>query len=172
MSSTTTTTFTASVFTIDSQIKYQKILVPHDGSEMSDKALSHAAYLSKISGAEIVVLNVIEPEVIPPSTLLTFIKSDTTLEDAKQDLRNTLEGGVKQMLDKRIRQCKDAGINKISYKIRIGKPVDEIVSLSEEMDFDIIFMASSRITSSIRVIGSTVRKVIDSIRKPVLLIHE
>jgi hypothetical protein len=77
--------------------------------------------LSKISGAEIVVLNVIEPEVIPPSTLLTFIKSDTPLENAKQDLRNTLEGGVKQMLDKRIRQCKDAGINKISYKIRIGK---------------------------------------------------
>jgi hypothetical protein len=69
--------------------------------------------LSKISGAEIVVLNVIEPEVIPPSTLLTFIKSDTPLENAKQDLRNTLEEGVKQMLDKRIRQCKGAGINKI-----------------------------------------------------------
>ena len=48
------------LITIDSQIKYQKILVSHDGSEMSDKALSHAAYLSKISGAEIVVLNVIE----------------------------------------------------------------------------------------------------------------
>ena len=85
MSSTTTaTTFTTIRFTIDPQIKYQKILVPHDGSEMSDKALSHAAYLSQISGAEIVVLNVIEPEVIPPSTLLTFIKSDTSLEKAKR----------------------------------------------------------------------------------------
>src|SRR5919199_5133298 len=98
-------------FTIDSQIRYQKILVPHDGSVMSDKALSHAAYLSKISGAEIVVINVIEPEVIPPSTLLTFIKPDRPIEKAKEDLRNTLEGEVKQMLDDRIRQCKDAGIN-------------------------------------------------------------
>lgn len=170
--SSATTSFTASVFTIDPQIKYQKILVPHDGSQMSDKALNHAAYLSKISGAEIVVLNIIEPEVIPPSTLLTFIKSDASLEKAKQDLRNTLEGGVKQMLDEKIRQCKDAGVNKISYKIRVGKPVNEIVHLSEEMEFDIIIMASSRITSSVRVLGSTVRKVIDSIRKPVLLIHE
>ena len=34
---------TTNLFSIDSQIKYQKILVPHDGSEMSDKALSHAA---------------------------------------------------------------------------------------------------------------------------------
>ena len=165
MSSTT-------AFTIDSQIGYQKILVPHDGSMMSDKALSHAAYLSKISGAEIVVLNVIEREVILPSTLLTFIKSDTPIEKAKEDLRNALEGGVKQMLDERIRQCKHAGINKISHKIRTGKIVDEIVHQSEEIDFDLIIMASSRITSSIRVLGSIVRRVVDSIRKPVLLVHE
>jgi nucleotide-binding universal stress UspA family protein len=165
MSSTT-------AFIIDPQIRYQKILVPHDGSVMSDKALSHAAYLSKVSGAEIVVLNIIEDVVIPPSTLLTFIKSDTPIEKAKEDLRNALEGGVKQMLDERIRQCKDAGVNKISYKIRAGKIVDEIVRQSEEMDFDLIIMASSRISSYVRVLGSIVRKVADSIRKPVLLIHE
>jgi hypothetical protein len=53
---------------------------------MSDKALNHAAYLSKISGAEIVVLNVIEDVVIPPSTLLTFIKSDISVEKAKDAL--------------------------------------------------------------------------------------
>ena len=139
---------------------------------MSDKALSHAAYLSKISGAEIVVLNVIEDVVIPPSTLLTFIKSDTPIEKAKEDLRNTLEGGVKQMLYERIIQCKDAGINKISYKIRTGKIVDEIIHQSEEMDFDLIVMASSRITSKIRVLGSVVKRVLDSARKPVLIIHE
>jgi nucleotide-binding universal stress UspA family protein len=139
---------------------------------MSDKALNHAAYLSKISGAEIVVLNVIEPDIIPPSTLLAFIKSDISLEKAKQDLINTLEEPVRQMLVERIRQCKDAGINKISYEIHVGKPVNEIAHLSEQMDFDIIIMASSRITSPVRVLGSTVRKVIDSIRKPVVLIHE
>ena len=109
-------TYTTNLFSIDYQIKYQKILVPHDGSEMSDKALSHATYLSKISGAEIVILNVIEHDVVPPSALLGFVKSDTSIEQAKEDLRDTLEGGVKQMLDERIRQCKDAGINKISYK--------------------------------------------------------
>ena len=92
MSSTTSST--TNLFSIDSQIRYQKILVPHDGSIMSDKTLSHAAYLSKISSAEIMILNVIEREVIPPSTLLTFIKSDTPIEKAKEDLRNTLEGGV------------------------------------------------------------------------------
>ena len=93
MSSATSTT--GNLFSADPQVRYQKILVPHDGSVMSDKALNHAAYLSKTSGAEIIVLNVIEYEVIPPSTLLTFIKSDTPIEKAKEDLRNALEGGVK-----------------------------------------------------------------------------
>ena len=139
---------------------------------MPDKALSHAAYLSKISGAEIVILNVIEHDVIPPSALLGFVKPDTPVEKVKEDLRNTLEGGVRQMLDERIRQCKDAGINKISYKIRTGKIVDEIVHQSEEMDCDLIIMASSRITSYVRVLGSVVRRVLDSARKPVLIIHE
>ena len=31
--------------------QYKKILVPHDGSEVSDKALAHAVYLSKVSKA-------------------------------------------------------------------------------------------------------------------------
>jgi hypothetical protein len=39
---------------------YTKILVPHDGKEMSDKSLSHAIYLSNLSGAEIVILRIIE----------------------------------------------------------------------------------------------------------------
>jgi nucleotide-binding universal stress UspA family protein len=132
MGSTTTTG--TNLFSLHSQIRYEKILVPHDGSEMSDKALIHAAYLAKISGAEIVLLNVIENEIIPSSTLLTFVRSDTPIEQAKQDLRNALEERVKQMLDERIRPCKDAGLSKISYKIRTGKVVDEIVHQSEEMD--------------------------------------
>ena len=165
MSSTT-------AFTVDSQIRYQKILVPHDVYVMSDNTLSHAAYSSKISEAEIVIRNVIETEIIPPSALLAYFKSDTPIEKAKEDLRNTLEGGVKQMLYERIIQCKDAGINKISYKIRTGKIVDEIIHQSEEMDFDLIVMASSRITSKIRVLGSVVKRVLDSARKPVLIIHE
>lgn len=45
---------------LDSKIRYERILVPHDGSEMSDKALKHAVYLSKISGTEIVILHVLE----------------------------------------------------------------------------------------------------------------
>jgi nucleotide-binding universal stress UspA family protein len=60
--------------TISPVQQYQKILIAHDGSEMSDKALRHALYLSKASGAELVIMNIIEAEVIPPSFVLAFMK--------------------------------------------------------------------------------------------------
>jgi hypothetical protein len=46
------------------------------------------------------------------------------------------------------------------------------VRITEENGYDLIVMASSRISSSVRLLGSTTKGVIDSIRKPVLIIHE
>jgi hypothetical protein len=44
---------------LDSKIQYVRTLL-HDGSEMSDSALRHGVYLSKISGREIIILHVLE----------------------------------------------------------------------------------------------------------------
>jgi nucleotide-binding universal stress UspA family protein len=78
----------------------------------------------------------------------------------------------KQMLDERIRRYEDADINKISCKIRTGKIVDAIVHQSEETDCDLIVMTSSKIILYVRLLRSVVRRVLDSIRKPILIIHE
>jgi hypothetical protein len=54
------------------------------------------------------------------------------------------------------------------YKLSIKLEVHQ----SERIDFDLIVMASSRITSKVRVLRSVVRRVLDSTRKPVLIVHE
>jgi nucleotide-binding universal stress UspA family protein len=156
--------------------KYSRILVPHDGSEISDKALAHTIYQSKISGAEIVILNVVEHiESKESSTMTATVKGE--VEGGKfdrtrrADLEITVEGEVKQMIEDKIRLCKEAGVtSQISYKIQTGKPVDEIVKLAEEMNIDLIVMASSKITSPVMVLGSITRRVIDGTKKPVLVI--
>ncbi len=56
-------------------LSYKKILVPHDGSEMSDRTLMRATYPSKLSGAELVFVHVLEPEMIPPGALFGFYKA-------------------------------------------------------------------------------------------------
>jgi nucleotide-binding universal stress UspA family protein len=154
--------------------KYKMILVPHDGSEISDKALNHAIYLSKVSDAEIIILNVLDRIGSKDSSavLATMKRGEGEHNKANKDLEITMEGGVKQMIEEKMKLCKEAGVkSKVSYKIQTGKPLDEIVKLSEEMNIDLVVMASSRIISSIRVLGSTTRKVISTIKKPVLVIH-
>ncbi len=149
---------------------YKKILVTHDGSEMSNNALLHAILLTKIANAELVIVNVIEEDVVPPSTLLSFLVKEGDLNKSKEELRNKLEGAVKKMLEEKIKEYKDH-IN-LSYKVLVGEPTDEIIKYAEESGIDLIVMASRKITSIVRAIGSTVRKVIDNTRKPVLVIHE
>lgn len=142
---------------LDSKIRYERILVPHDGSEMSDKALKHAVYLSKISGTEIVILHVLERK---------------SREKGRKSVTTKAEDDMRQLLEKRIKLYKKAGINEVSYIIRAGRPADQIVSLVGERYYDLVVMASSRISSTIRIIlGSNAKKVLDSVAKPILVIR-
>ena len=89
-------------------------------------------------------------------------------------LEVTIYGGVKQIVEEKIKLCKEAGVKaQISYKIQTGRPpVDVIINVADDMNVDLIIMTSSKIASSIKVHVSITRKVIDSTNKPVLVIHE
>jgi nucleotide-binding universal stress UspA family protein len=156
-------------------IKYNRLLVPHDGSVLSDKALNHAIYLSKLLNAEIVILNVLEHLHSKDSSSITATsKEEPGSKKSDRNLEIKIEGDVKDMIEQKISLCKQAGVeSQVSYKIQTGKPVDEIVKVSDEMSVDLIVMASRKDSSLVKkILGSTVRKVMDSITKPVLVIHE
>lgn len=166
--------------------QYKKILVPDDSSELSDKALSHAIYLSNVTGAEIVILNIVKDigKIQPTTISATTTKEERelggevaekrTTADDKKDIQITIEGHAGQMMEKRIRLCKEVGAkNQISYKMLTGKNlVEEILDLSENMNIDLTIMASSKVTSPILGLTSITRKVIDGSKNPVLVIHE
>jgi nucleotide-binding universal stress UspA family protein len=117
-------------------------------------------------------MNVIDTDVIPPSTLLAFIRHDKPLDQAKEDLKNILEGGVKQMLEERVRVSKELGAERVSHMVGAGKPAEEIIAVAEEENCDVVVMASGKIMSPVRSLGSVARRVLDSTRKPILIIHE
>lgn len=153
--------------------QYKRILVPDDRSESSDNALSQAIYLSNSTGAEIVVLNVIKNiDKIEHTTIEAT--SNASDEKNKGDIHITLKGQAEQMVEERIKQCKQAGAkNQVSYKMQTGKNlVDEILDLSEQMNIDLIVMASSKVTSPIMGLTSATRKIIDGANRPVLVIHD
>ncbi|MGA7544106.1 MAG: universal stress protein [Nitrososphaeraceae archaeon] len=168
--------------------RYKKILVPDDFSELSDTALSHAIYISNSTGADLVILNIITDTEIKPTTISAITKEEVgegkegiievgiveNKVDKHDDIHVSLEGQAEQMVKERVRLCKESGAkNQISYKMQTGKNVvDEILGLSEEMDIDLIVMSSSKVTATIRGLTSTTRKVIDSAKRPVLVIYE
>jgi nucleotide-binding universal stress UspA family protein len=146
---------------------------------MSDKALRYAIYLSKIFDSDIFILNVVENyedlKYVLPATIRAEANSERSTKSGLQrgDLKVSVEGALRKVIEEKISLCKEAGLNTpITYEIRTGNPSDEIVKVAELTEFDLVVMASHRITSTIKSIGSITRKVMDTIRKPILLIHE
>lgn len=85
---------------------------------MSDKALSHAIYLAKLSDAEIIILNVLERLEKTDSSVSATLKEG---EDDKSsaDLEITMTRKVKQLIEEKMRLCREAGVkSQISYQIQ------------------------------------------------------
>jgi len=96
-------------------LQYETILVPHDGSTMADIALKHAIYLSDISRAEIIILNLVEDidSVDSSAVLVTSRERNET----RNNYEIKLEGEVKSMVEEKIRLCKQVGL-KVKYHIK------------------------------------------------------
>jgi nucleotide-binding universal stress UspA family protein len=151
--------------------KYSTILVPHDGSEMSEKAVEESIKFAKIFGSEIMILYVVDERYAPPSSLLSFISNRTSLKEAKNELKRVLETGAQAMLDKTASKIKEDGI-KSKIIIRVGSPAKEIVETAREIKCDIIIMGSRSLKSGrLRALGSVARKVAEIASCPVMLVH-
>jgi CBS domain-containing protein/nucleotide-binding universal stress UspA family protein len=166
---------------LESIPKFKRILVPYDASQMSDRALRYAIYLSKVSESDIFILNVIESYEDLKDVLPTTIRAEQERKPERPnqdepdgiDLKVSVEGALRKVIEEKISLCQQAGLKtQVSYEIHTGKASDEIIDLVGKRDFDLIVMATHRITSPIKSIGSTARKVMDNVKKPILLIHE
>ena len=95
-------------------------MVPDDGSELFYKALSHGIYLSNLTGAEIVILNVIgDIEKLKPTTISAVTNEELDIEKGKEsevivqgtesktatkkDIEITMGGQAERMIENRIR---------------------------------------------------------------------
>jgi nucleotide-binding universal stress UspA family protein len=151
---------------------FRKILVPDDGKEISNKALSYAIYISNLSGAEIVILRVIGDVDKLGDTSVKVSQDGTTMKNNKKDLRRNVEGELVDAMEEKIRKCTQAGSkNKISYQIKTGSTQEEIVKECEQTKYDLIVMATSHLDSWMRSLFSETRKIISNINIPVLIVQ-
>ncbi len=163
---------------------FRKILVTHDGKDKSNKAINYAIYLSKLSGAEITILQIInDAEQLedtsvnisnyqPPSPSSSTIPNSPSTALNKQDYVEKIEGDLIDSMEEKIKKIEQAGCkNKVLYKLKTGKIVDEIVSEVNEMNYDLVILTSSHLHSWIESLFSNTRKIISNIHTSVLIPH-
>ncbi|EKQ55763.1 MAG: universal stress protein UspA-like protein [Methanobacterium sp. Maddingley MBC34] len=147
---------------------YQKILLPTDGSKFAEKAAEHAIWIASKSGAEIIVLNVIETSSLvglPAEDLIVRIK-----EMLKEEGRRSLER-ISEMVTEEEKELKIEDIQ-ITLKTEEGSPADAILKTVEKEDVDLVVMGTSGKHGLDRfLLGSVTEKVVRSAKCPVLAVH-
>jgi nucleotide-binding universal stress UspA family protein len=147
-----------------------KILVPHDGTEMSEKALEKAVELAKGFNAELVLLHIIEQIPVPPSIMLG---GDTVLINrARRSIRRELEEGWNKLGESKIRQIQKDRI-RATCECLSGSADEQILRFTKNNKIDMIVMGSRRLkgVSKIKALGSVTRKVSELADCPVLIVH-
>lgn len=149
--------------------KYQKILVPYDGSKYSQNALDEAIMIAKRFGSDLVLLSVIDtvaaapqnlykPEVVGAKKLVKYLKKAFS----EIDLR----------LRDKVIHCKDNGV-KADHEIITGSPADTILNFAKKRKISLIVMGSQGLAgiSKIRALGSVSRKVSEKAACPVMIVR-
>ncbi len=146
-----------------------RILVPHDGTEMSDRALAKATEFAKALKAEMLIVHIVDSRFVPPSATLGLIGDRTSLESAKTQLVRILKTGAQQMLKDRMAKVKEDGVS-VDFMLGVGSPADEIVKMARSTKASMIIMGSRQLKSKI-ALGSVARKVSETAQCPVMIVR-
>lgn len=150
----------------------KKILVPHDGEQMSEKAILYAEELAKALNAEINLLYVIDKIEVPATLLLG--NDRVLIERAERSIARELEQKWNKLFaQEKIRLLSSKKV-KVSSDVRTGDPAEQIVKYSKEAKADLIVMGSRRLEGVSKIVvafGSVARKVSERASCPVMLVH-
>ncbi|MGD9534742.1 MAG: universal stress protein [Candidatus Nitrosocosmicus sp.] len=156
-----------------SKSHFSHLLVPHDGTEISDIALDEAIRFAKMFDSKLTLLFVVEEQIVSPSLLLSFIKSGSDVEQSKKNIISLLKTGAEALLKDRSEKLVSENIS-FDVQIGIGSPSKEILEFAKKTNIDAIIMGRKQISGfgSLKAIGSVARKVSELSQVPVMLVHQ
>jgi nucleotide-binding universal stress UspA family protein len=146
---------------------YINILVPIDGSALSDRAVKEAAGLAKQSGGKMTLFYV-APEYPAP----TYSEGSSLGFIPREKFERELGVQAKKLLDRAARKITESGVDAQSKYVSSSSPYDAIVKAAHKDKCDLIVMAShGRRGLAGLVLGSETQKVLTHTRVPVLVVH-
>ena len=140
----------------------RKILVPLDGTPLSEKVLPHAQALAEEENAELVLLRV---PVVPAKELFNRepAMGANIIHDIELDTERYLEAELRTM---------EKGHVKVTTLMREGPVAQTIAEVAEEIQADKIAMSTHGYSGLQRLVkGSVAEEVVHLTHIPVILIH-
>ena len=150
-----------------------KILLPHDGTEISNKALEKSKEFAKALNAELYVLHVIEHSPLPPSLILDNDRQ--WIAETRKNIAKKLKEGWIKMAKEKINPILEK--ENIKFNLIVSteeQPISEqIIKFASENTIDLIIIGSQRLSeiSKIKALGSVSRKVLENVDCPIMIIH-
>ena len=145
-----------------------KILVPLDGSKVSQKAAQYAVDLAKRTGASLLLLSVIDNRFIVGQAV-SAIASPTHVKETVDDY---LKQSVQAATDAIVKLC---ARNRVHCKtaVRTGHPVEEIIKEAKRSKAGLVVMGShGKSALKAAVLGSVTYGVLHKDTKiPVLIVR-
>ncbi len=144
---------------------YKHILLPTDGSVLSESAIQTGVKLAKALGARITGFHVIEPfHVVSAGVEMV---SDTRAQYDKEALAN-----AERFVSAIAAAAKQAGVTCDCVTDRSPHAFEAIIAAAEQRGCDLIVMAShGRRGIKGVLLGSVTNKVLTHTRTPVLVLH-
>lgn len=153
-----------------------KILLPHDGTEMSSRAVDKAKEFAKAFDAEILLLHVIEEVQIPSS--IVFGNDREWITAARRRISKKLEEGWMKMVQEKIIDGLAKESIRATPKVLTGNNIlstsEQILKFARNNQIYVIIMGSKRLEkgiSKIKALGSVSRSVSERASCPVLIVH-
>ena len=145
----------------------KKILLPTDGSKNAERAGEYAISLADISGADIIVLNVID------TYYLDSIPQPDVRESVDEELRSSVKQSIERFEEKIEENKCNGKCKNVNFKILIkeGKPADVILKTIDNEGIDQVVIGKSGKHGLERLLlGRTTDRVVKEAKVPVNVI--
>ena len=149
---------------------YRHILIPTDGSELAERAVTHGVSLAKFVGAKITVL-IVEERV---GTVWSTTIAEHRLAEVTAKYADEIKKHATTVLDHVAKAAKQAGVPCDTVQVQVGdvQPYEAIIATATDRGCDLIVMAShGRSGLSAVVLGSVTNKVLTYTKVPVLVVQ-
>jgi nucleotide-binding universal stress UspA family protein len=125
---------------------YKRILVTHDGSDLADAALDHAATLAKATAAPVLVLQVVDSVAQILAQTASFAAepaaAGAVAASVAEEAVHAQQAAAQENLDAVKAALERAGVTKVDTMIMEGSPGDAVVACAEEQGCDLIIIAT------------------------------